>query len=473
MYLNELAPSPFGDPPPPNVNPTPARAVMRVSTSPQPNFNDVRFDEGTILARGRTQIDTKRLENSLRSTQKELEPNWTHRIWIDPWKVMPTVELTVDLVRVSDATLGPRGANSLRTIQFVREYMEKIRQQPDSIGTLGNALEITSTAAIESEFDVSLTPLFTAAKVPLPSAMSPKEVATHFLIAYAVFSARDLAKFVVPEDVIALSDFVFDHAELTAEHRDKIAAIARHLVALVSRVAAKATVRLDGHTDSRGTEKYNESLGERRAKNVQQALTDALDKLTPRVTSGVSIGVKSFGKTAPAIKAPRNNAEHARNRRVVVTISPVPSKRPQLNNLDAVLKRGLDLLKKRNSVGVTMDDGTARRIECWLRKLGTKGIDSRFVDAQTVLSNYNTGKPNPAFIWLKDQLLNSVEYGTAVADRRFLEHLAKRDEDIMTAMAKTQQIKELQGGATTNGIIAVGNWIADRGKDPNSIYSCY
>ncbi len=74
----------------------------------------------------------------------------------------------------------------------------------------------------------------------------------------------------------------------------------------------KARVRIEGHTDERGSEKYNLKLGEKRAEKVKTYL----------VKKGISperIDVKSYGESAP-IDLRHNEEAWAKNRRVV-TIS--------------------------------------------------------------------------------------------------------------------------------------------------------
>lgn len=68
------------------------------------------------------------------------------------------------------------------------------------------------------------------------------------------------------------------------------------------------TLRLEGHTDERGTREYNVALGERRAESVQQAL----------VLSGASarqFSTLSFGEERPA-ELGSNESAYAKNRRV-------------------------------------------------------------------------------------------------------------------------------------------------------------
>jgi peptidoglycan-associated lipoprotein len=69
-----------------------------------------------------------------------------------------------------------------------------------------------------------------------------------------------------------------------------------------------ARVRLEGHTDERGSREYNIGLGERRAQTVRKAL----------MLQGVSeaqITTVSYGEERPAVEGSDESA-HAQNRRV-------------------------------------------------------------------------------------------------------------------------------------------------------------
>jgi outer membrane protein OmpA-like peptidoglycan-associated protein len=70
-------------------------------------------------------------------------------------------------------------------------------------------------------------------------------------------------------------------------------------------------VRVDGHTDSRGSDAYNQSLSERRAAAVRQVFID----------HGIDAGrleARGFGESRPA--APNDTPENMRlNRRVEFT----------------------------------------------------------------------------------------------------------------------------------------------------------
>ena len=61
-------------------------------------------------------------------------------------------------------------------------------------------------------------------------------------------------------------EFEFNRAQLTAESRDKLQAIADCIQ------AKTGVITIEGHCDERGTEEYNLSLGEERARSVRKYL---------------------------------------------------------------------------------------------------------------------------------------------------------------------------------------------------------
>lgn len=99
--------------------------------------------------------------------------------------------------------------------------------------------------------------------------------------------------------------FEFDSAELSNEAREIIRAHADYLVANPG-----VRVRLEGHTDERGTREYNIALGERRAKSVERAML-------LRGVSRSQLRVVSYGEENP-VDLGHNEAAWAKNRRVVV-----------------------------------------------------------------------------------------------------------------------------------------------------------
>jgi peptidoglycan-associated lipoprotein len=97
--------------------------------------------------------------------------------------------------------------------------------------------------------------------------------------------------------------FAFDSAEIAPDYLPVVTAHAQYLVKYPS-----ARVRLEGHTDERGSREYNIGLGERRAQTVRRAL----------LAQGVAesqITTVSYGEERPAVEG-SDEAAFAQNRRV-------------------------------------------------------------------------------------------------------------------------------------------------------------
>jgi peptidoglycan-associated lipoprotein len=106
-----------------------------------------------------------------------------------------------------------------------------------------------------------------------------------------------------PAGVARLIYFDFDSAEIRPEF---IAVIAAHAHALAANASIR--VRLEGHTDERGSPEYNIGLGERRAQSVRRAL----------LLQGVGeaqVATVSYGNQRPAV-AGQGEEAWAKNRRV-------------------------------------------------------------------------------------------------------------------------------------------------------------
>jgi peptidoglycan-associated lipoprotein len=97
--------------------------------------------------------------------------------------------------------------------------------------------------------------------------------------------------------------FDFDRSEIRAEFDGMLAAHARYLAN-----NPNARVRLEGHTDERGSREYNIGLGERRAQAVRQVL------LLQGATAD-QISTVSYGEERPAVLGSDEEA-WSQNRRV-------------------------------------------------------------------------------------------------------------------------------------------------------------
>ena len=99
--------------------------------------------------------------------------------------------------------------------------------------------------------------------------------------------------------------FDYDSSEIKPEYDAVVAAHASYLSQYPN-----ARVRLEGHTDERGSREYNIGLGERRAQTVRRAL----------MLQGVPesrIATVSYGEERPAVEGADERA-YAQNRRVEI-----------------------------------------------------------------------------------------------------------------------------------------------------------
>jgi peptidoglycan-associated lipoprotein len=105
--------------------------------------------------------------------------------------------------------------------------------------------------------------------------------------------------------------FDFDSAEIRGAGTDVVAAHAKYLAAHPA-----TRVRLEGHTDERGSREYNIGLGERRAQSVRRALL-------LQGASDAQMSTVSYGEERPAV-AGHDEAAWAKNRRVEIVYLAAP-----------------------------------------------------------------------------------------------------------------------------------------------------
>ena len=106
-----------------------------------------------------------------------------------------------------------------------------------------------------------------------------------------------------PANVVRVIYFDFDSSEIRPEF---VSVIAAHAHALARNASVR--VRLEGHTDERGSPEYNIGLGERRAQAVRRAL------MLQGVTDA-QVATVSYGEERPAV-AGQDESAWAKNRRV-------------------------------------------------------------------------------------------------------------------------------------------------------------
>src|SRR5438034_4969110 len=108
----------------------------------------------------------------------------------------------------------------------------------------------------------------------------------------------------LPADVL----FDFDKSDIRP---DAAAALAK--LAVIIRAQPKGRTRIEGHTDSKGDDAYNQKLSERRAESVKNWLT------TKESLDGSRMTTKGWGEAKPV--APNDtDANRQKNRRVQAII---------------------------------------------------------------------------------------------------------------------------------------------------------
>jgi hypothetical protein len=124
-----------------------------------------------------------------------------------------------------------------------------------------------------------------------------------------------------PKADLVFDKFEFRFALIPAVHKPAIKALADRIVALAQQMPGPlGTIRLVGHTDFIGDEKYNKSLGMNRAKAVRVALAGELNIKMRGVTPRLEIVPESRGELQP-VTTDTSDAARELNRRVEVFVS--------------------------------------------------------------------------------------------------------------------------------------------------------
>jgi peptidoglycan-associated lipoprotein len=110
--------------------------------------------------------------------------------------------------------------------------------------------------------------------------------------------------------------FDFDSADIKGAGIEVVAAHAKYLAS-----HAGTRVRLEGHTDERGSREYNIGLGERRAQAVRRALL-------LQGASDAQMSTVSYGEERPAVPG-HDEAAWAKNRRVEIVYLSAPVSAPK------------------------------------------------------------------------------------------------------------------------------------------------
>jgi peptidoglycan-associated lipoprotein len=102
--------------------------------------------------------------------------------------------------------------------------------------------------------------------------------------------------------------FDYDQYAISDNQKQSLDAAADHL-----KKNPNLKVQLEGHTDERGTNEYNQGLGDRRASNVKKYLTDL-------GVSSSRISTVSYGEERPASNG-SNDSAWSKNRRAEFAVT--------------------------------------------------------------------------------------------------------------------------------------------------------
>jgi len=174
---------------------------------------------------------------------------------------------------------------------------------------------------------VSLSLGACASKKPKPAASTtPSEASANANAGGAADAASAMAAGANPDDeaqgpqagllATRVVYFDFDSSEIKGAGTDVVAAHAKYLA-----THSGIRVRLEGHTDERGSREYNIGLGERRAQAVRRAL------LLQGATDA-QISTVSYGEERPAISG-HDEAAWSKNRRVEIVYLALPAGAPK------------------------------------------------------------------------------------------------------------------------------------------------
>ena len=107
--------------------------------------------------------------------------------------------------------------------------------------------------------------------------------------------------------------FEFDSSALNADTRAKLDTLVADLKTRPADIVAGAKIAIEGHTDSVGTDAYNQALSQRRADAVRQYFVDAGLGASELVATGA-------GESSPVDTNETDEGRH-NNRRVVIKVT--------------------------------------------------------------------------------------------------------------------------------------------------------
>jgi hypothetical protein len=263
----------------------------------------------------------------------------------------------------------------------------------------------------------------------------------------------------------AITGFGPGSADLPRSAATKIALISRILLA-----GNAGGVRLLGYADGRGTAAQQNDLGLRRARSVQRALAAALNAASASAAARFRITLET---AAPSANARGIVEVYA----LPVSAAPPPVAKPlpKSDTLERLVRRGIELVPQAARFGVPLSKHQQFRISCWLPMLLRPDTDDRFIMNQSALDFKNSGGREMSFSRARQWLLpeQHVRQGYIAGDRQLLQMLLRIDEAISDGREYINDEYAQRGVAVDIRLQQVRSWMANRERDPRSIYNCY
>lgn len=240
-------------------------------------------------------------------------------------------------------------------------------------------------------------------------------------------------------------------------------------------------IRIIGFSDCVGKEKNNSLLRRGRAKRVYQLLYQLLGS-SPQwkdLRSRITTAAAPIGDDV----ADNSTVEgRAKNRGVLIVSTRVVSFKDGSeivgrlpDNIERIIKRGLELTQQLEQFGTRITKYRQQRIRCILLRFSQPGFDDRYLTAQGLLDYQNRVYDKPYFAnatqWLlPESILRAEEKSTDADIWRTLIHI---DQEIIDGRLLINQIYATQGAATSIRVQQMRDWVDKQENNPSSIYRCY
>jgi N-acetylmuramoyl-L-alanine amidase/outer membrane protein OmpA-like peptidoglycan-associated protein len=281
-----------------------------------------------------------------------------------------------------------------------------------------------------------------------------------------------------------LDKFEFDSDTVLPAHEMKLIDIAKCIIARKKTSEVVDSMLIVGHTDEKGEEKYNKSLGQRRAERVKSHLVATLDRILPGSSKGIVFIVDSGGEAEPASTTPEAN------RRVEVClpskVEPPPPPPPPTGKPKPTLP---DVIKRCEQVLTThsFPDAQKERLQCLMKKVADEAVDASYINGRAwyFTGYFAKGKfprlsPKDFALYLlynaRRDLRSKLFAASDISDDLVAENLKKLDERILAGikLVETQTHRNAELNFNNPVLRQMQDFISglQRGAQP-SIYTCY